>query len=60
MSFTKIIGHYVICNMCGENLGKYREYYAEEHMKKYPDHKSHMIINVYENQNKGSVNLPGH
>ena len=34
-----------------ENLGTYMEFYGEEHMKKYPDHISHTVVNVYENQN---------
>ena len=29
------------CNVCGENLGKDRPNWAEEHLKKYPDHKSY-------------------
>ena len=36
----------VICDICGENLEKYRVFYAQEHMKKYPSHTSHRIINI--------------
>jgi hypothetical protein len=39
-SSTMTATHYVLCNKCGENLGDYRMYYAQEHLEKYPDHSS--------------------
>ena len=32
---------HVLCNVCGEDLGEDRTYYAEEHLKKYPNHLSY-------------------
>ena len=32
---------HVICNVCGEDLGEDRMYYAEEHLKKFPNHRSY-------------------
>jgi len=37
---TNTITHYVVCKKCGENLGDYRMYYAQDHLKQYPDHGS--------------------
>ena len=34
---------YVICRKCGEEM-EYKDCYAEEHLKKYPTHKSYTII----------------
>jgi hypothetical protein len=34
---------YAFCKDCGECLGEYRLYYAQEHSKKYPTHKRHII-----------------
>ncbi|MFL6319405.1 MAG: hypothetical protein ACJ71K_18740 [Nitrososphaeraceae archaeon] len=36
----------VICNVCGENLGLNRPFYAVEHLKKYPTHRSYREIKV--------------
>ncbi len=30
--------------VCGECLGEYRKYYAEEHIKKYPSHQEFMSM----------------
>jgi hypothetical protein len=35
--------HYVECDVCKENLGDYRMYYAKEHLVQHPDHLSHSI-----------------
>jgi hypothetical protein len=34
---------YVICDVCGENLGEHRPYFAKEHLRKYPNHKSYSV-----------------
>ncbi len=34
---------YTFCKDCGEYLGEYRVNYAQEHSKKYPTHKRHVI-----------------
>lgn len=36
---------YVICEICGENLGMHRPFFANEHRKKYPDHDSFIVKN---------------
>ena len=36
--------HYCKCDMCGENLGDYKPYFAEEHLQKYPKHFSFSIL----------------
>jgi hypothetical protein len=41
-----IVYQYVVCTVCGKNLGKYVENYGQEHFEKYPNHKSHVVINV--------------
>jgi hypothetical protein len=33
--------YHTICNVCGEDLGEERMYWAEEHLKKYPTHLSY-------------------
>jgi hypothetical protein len=48
MSFSKVVDQYVICTVCGKNLGKYKENYGQHHLEKYPNHKSHAVINVME------------
>lgn len=37
--------YYVICGSCNENLGEHRPFFAENHLKKYPDHDGFIIIN---------------
>jgi hypothetical protein len=32
---------YIICNICGENLGLERLNWGVEHLKKYPTHRSY-------------------
>lgn len=32
---------HVICNVCNEDPGIDRMYWGEEHLKKYPDHRSY-------------------
>jgi hypothetical protein len=36
--------HYVICDVCKENLGDYRPFFAQEHLKKYPTHKKYNVL----------------
>jgi hypothetical protein len=36
--------NYVICGVCGENLGIHRPYFAQEHLRKYPDHKKYKVL----------------
>lgn len=31
-----------ICDICGEKL-EYKKYFAQEHLKKFPDHKKYTI-----------------
>jgi hypothetical protein len=35
--------HYVVCGVCGENLRVHRPYFAQEHLRKYPDHKQYRV-----------------
>jgi hypothetical protein len=36
--------HYVVCGVCGENLGVHRPHFAQEHLKKYSDHKQYRVL----------------
>jgi hypothetical protein len=36
--------HYVVCGVCGKNLGVHRSYFAQEHLRKYPDHKQYRVL----------------
>lgn len=38
--------HYVLCDTCGENLGDYRPFFAEGHLKEYPEHKQGFSVLV--------------
>ena len=40
--------HYVVCGVCGENLGVHRPYFAQEHLRKYPDHKQYRVLSYEE------------
>ena len=31
--------HYAECDVCKEQLGDYKPYYAKEHLKMHPDHR---------------------
>jgi hypothetical protein len=35
---------YVVCDVCGENLGEHRPYFAQEHLRKYPDHMKYSVL----------------
>ncbi len=50
MSDSKVIYRYVVCMDCGENLGEYRDFYGQEHSERYPEHNTHKVVNVYEDQ----------
>ena len=36
--------HYCKCDDCGENLGDYKPYFAEEHVKKFPNHRNFSVL----------------
>jgi hypothetical protein len=36
--------HYVVCGVCRENLGVHRPYFAQPHLRKYPDHKKYNVL----------------
>ena len=36
----------MICNICGEDLGKYKPFICDEHLRKYPTHKSYRHSDV--------------
>ncbi len=48
--FLLVVHLHVVCMDCGENLGEYRKFYAQEHSEKYLDHSTHKVVNVYEDQ----------
>jgi hypothetical protein len=31
--------YHMLCDVCGEDLGPQKMYWAEEHLKKYPTHR---------------------
>jgi hypothetical protein len=35
---------YVVCDVCGENLGAHKPYFAKEHLQKYPDHTRYSVL----------------
>lgn len=37
---------YVVCEVCGGNLGEHRPYFAQEHLNKYPDHKGYKVMST--------------
>jgi hypothetical protein len=37
---------HAICLVCHEDMGLYRPYYAEEHLKKYPTHLGSYFIDI--------------
>ena len=41
----------MICNICGEDLGKYRPFILDDHLRKYPTHKSYRHSNVQLDEN---------
>jgi hypothetical protein len=42
--------HYVVCGVCGENLGVHRPYFAQEHLKQHPDHKQYKVLSYEEKE----------
>ena len=34
---------YVVCEVCKENLGDYRPFFAQKHLTKYSDHKEYSV-----------------
>ena len=36
----------VFCSICGENLGGYKPKFAKEHLKKYPNHDSFIVMKL--------------
>ena len=42
--------YHTICDICGEDLGEERMYWAEEHLKKYPTHLRYRDKKVSQNQ----------
>jgi len=41
---------YVICNVCGENLGIDRPNWGVEHLKKFPTHRSYREMRLKSDQ----------
>jgi hypothetical protein len=35
---------YVTCDVCGENLGDHKPYFAKEHLQKNPDHRKYSVF----------------
>ncbi len=42
--------HYVVCGVCAENLGAHKPYFAQEHLRKYPDHKQYRVLSYEEKE----------
>jgi len=42
----KIIITHMICDVCGEDLGRPKIYFADEHLKSYPTHLSYTETKV--------------
>jgi hypothetical protein len=34
---------YVVCEICGEDLGDHRPYFAREHLQKFSEHKKYSV-----------------
>jgi hypothetical protein len=34
---------YVVCEICGENLGVHQPFFANEHRKKFPSHDAFLV-----------------
>jgi len=43
-SATETMTFCVQCEICGEDLGNLRAYFAQEHMKKCPEHRKYSIL----------------
>jgi hypothetical protein len=42
--------HYVVCGVCAENLGAHKPYFAQEHLRQYPDHKQYRVLSYEEEE----------
>ena len=36
--------HWVRCGTCGQDLGDYRPYFAQEHLKQFPQHNNFEVV----------------